>query len=149
MIESFIFCESLNSLLIHFPYEFINTDQTVHRSTGAMIDEVIANTLKDEMIDGINDSPNVLVTSYGSGNHSAHNSDDGENNSKSPNNLSTNIGHDYEGTTLQNFTHLTNAADINRDSVYSTALLTPNSVSTTSIIHPIQTYENVLHSPGR
>lgn len=133
-------------------------DHTVHRSTGAMIDEVIANTLKDEMIDGINDSPNVLVTSYGNGNHSAPNSDDGENNSKSPNNLSTNLSHhdDYEGTTLQSFTHLTNATDashvLNRDSVYSTALLTPNSVSTvatSSIIHPIQTYENVLHSPGR
>lgn len=139
-----------------------------HRPSGAAtIDEVIADTLKDEhctMIDGINASPNggVLVANVTyNGSHSAANSDDGDNNSRSPNNVA-HLTHpdDYDGTTLQSFTHLTNAADINqsvlnRESVYSgTALFTPNNgttIATPSIIHPIQTYESVLHpaTPGR
>lgn len=136
-----------------------------HRPSGATtIDEVIADTLKDEhctMIDGINNSPNgVLVPNVTyNGNHSAANSDDGDNNSRSPNNVA-HLTHpdDYDGTSLQSFTHLTNAAAdiiINRDSVYSgTALFTPNNgttIATPSIIHPIQTYESVLHpaTPGR
>lgn len=128
------------------------------------IDEVIADTIKDEhcaMIDGISNSPNgVLVANVNyNGNHSAANSEDGENNSRSPNNSTGLHQHDdYEGTTF-NITHLTNATDItqsalNRDSVYSTGLFTPNSVTTaatSSIIHPIHTYESVLHitTPGR
>lgn len=138
-----------------------------HRPSGATIDEVIADTLKDEhctMIDGINASPNggVLVANVTyNGSHSAANSDDGDNNSRSPHTVA-HLPHpdDYDGTTLQSFTHLTNAADINhsvlnRESVYSgTALFTPNNgttIATPSIIHPIQTYENVLHpaTPGR
>lgn len=137
-----------------------------HRPSGApTIDEVIADTLKDEhctMIDGINSSPSgVLVANVTyNGNHSTANSDDGDNNSRSPNNVA-HLAHadDYDGTSLQSFTHLTNA-DINhsvlsRDSVYSgTALFAPNNgttIATPSIIHPIQTYESVLHpaTPGR
>lgn len=137
-----------------------------HRPTGATtIDEVIADTLKDEhctMIDGINSSPGVLVANVTyNGNHSTANSDDGDNNSRSPTNVA-HLGHsdDYDGTSLQSFTHLTNATDINhsvlnRDSVYSgTALFAPNNgttIATPSIIHPVQTYESVLHpaTPGR
>lgn len=74
------------------------------------------------MMGGINNSPNgVLVTNVTyNGNHSAANSDDGESNSRT-----------------------------NLESVYSgTALFTPNSAPTaasSSIIHPIQAYESVLH----
>lgn len=115
------------------------------------------------MIDGINSSPSgVLVANVTyNGHHSTANSDDGDNNSRSPNNVA-HLTHadDYDGTSLQSFTHLTNAADINhsvlsRDSVYSgTALFAPNNgttIATPSIIHPIQTYESVLHpaTPGR
>ena len=135
-----------------------------HRPTGDLVNEVIADTLKDEhctMIDGINNSPNgVLVANVNyNGNHSAANSDDGENNSRSPHNHHLSHHDEYDG--IQNYTHLTNATDtnhsaLNRESVYSgTALFTPNSSVTTaansSIIHPIQTYESVLHpaTPGR
>ncbi|XP_031621492.1 GATA zinc finger domain-containing protein 8-like isoform X2 [Contarinia nasturtii] len=133
-----------------------------HRPIGATtIDEVIADTLKDEhctMIDGINNNSNgVLVANVNyNGNHSAANSDDGENNSRSPNNNHLTHHDEYEG--LQSFTHLTNATDtspsvLNRDSVYSgTTLFTPNTSAAPSsaIIHPIQTYESVLHpaTPG-
>lgn len=135
-----------------------------HRPSGATaIDDVIADALKDEhdhctMIEGINNSSNgVLVANvnYNNGNHSAANSDDGENNSRSPNNNQLTQHDEYEG--LQSFTHLTNATDtspsaLNRESVYSgTTLFTPNTTASTSaIIHPIQTYESVLHpaTPG-
>lgn len=137
-----------------------------HRPTGVTtIDEVIADTLKDEhctMIDGINNSPNgVLVANVNyNGNHSAANSDDGEHNSRSPHD-SGNLTHNYDYDGIQSFTHLTNATDTNQatlshDSVYSgTALFTPNSsvttAATSSIIHPVQTYESVMHptAPGR
>lgn len=133
--------------------------QIGHRS----IDEVIADTLKDEMIDGINNNPGVLVSSanYDSGNHSVHNSDDGETDSRSPQQIGTSLGHhdDYESTTLQSFTHLTNATDashvLNRDVIYSsTPLLGSSSVGsgiTTTIIQQIPAYDNVLHpnTPGR
>lgn len=135
-----------------------------HRPTGDLVNEVIADTLKDEhctMIDGMNNSPNgVLVSNVDyNGNHSAANSDDGENNSRSPHNNHLSQHDEYDG--IQNYTHLTNATDtnhsaLNRESVYSgTALFTPNSsvttAATSSIIHPIQTYESVLHpaTPGR
>lgn len=134
-----------------------------HRPTGDLVNEVIADTLKDEhctMIDGMNSSPNgVLVANVNyNGNHSAANSDDGENNSRSPHNNHLSQHDEYDG--IQNYTHLTNATDtnhaLNRESVYSgTAVFTPNSsvttAATSSIIHPIQTYESVLHpaTPGR
>lgn len=127
--------------------------QLVHRTTGAMLDEVIADTLKDEMIDGMGNNPSVLVTSvnYDSGNHSAHNSDDGDAESKSPIHLTTSINHhdDYDSTTLQSYTHLSNATDasqvLNRDIIYSTV---PS--GSTAIIHQMPIYENVLHpAPSR
>ncbi|XP_055305517.1 uncharacterized protein LOC129570103 isoform X2 [Sitodiplosis mosellana] len=136
-----------------------------HRATGDLVNEVIADAIKDEhcgMIDGINTSPNgVLVANVNyNGNHSAANSDDGENNSRSPHNNHLSQHDEYDG--IQNYTHLTNATDtnhsvLNRESVtaYSgTALFTPNSsvttATTSSIMHPIQTYESVLHpaTPG-
>lgn len=138
---------------------------TAHRST---IDEVIADTLKDEhctMNDGINSSGSVLVTNISNynGNHSTHNSDDGEH-SRSPNIVTTsaNLSHHdgYESPGAQSFTNLTipSMSDsaqqtiLNRESVYS--VTAPNSLTTiasSGLIHPIQTYDTVLHppTPGR
>lgn len=136
--------------------------QIVHHSnvisSVTTIDDVIADTLKDEncsMIDGLNHSP-VLVANvnYNPNSHSTANSDVDDHNSKSPIAGTAAISHsdDYDGNTLQSFTHLTNATDashaiVSRESVYNgTALLTPNSVTaSSSIVHPIQTYESVLH----
>lgn len=137
--------------------------QIVHHSnvisSATTIDEVIADTLKDEnctMIESLNHSP-VLVQSvnYSGNSHSTANSDDGhDHNSKSPIAGTAALSHsdEYDGHTLQSFTHLTNATDsghslVSREGIYSTALLTPNSVTaSSSIIHPIQTYEGgVLH----
>lgn len=138
---------SLYSFLFNFLASLL-IGQLVHRTTGAMLDEVIADTLKDEMIDGMGNNPSVLVTSvnYDSGNHSAHNSDDGDAESKSPIHLANSINHhdDYDSSTLQSFTHLTNATDashvLNRDIIYSTV---PS--GSAAIIHQMPVYENVLH----
>lgn len=135
---------------------------TAHPAT---IDEVIADTLKDEhcaMNDGpINNSGGVLVTNIPNynGNHSsAHNSDDGEH-SRSPNIVTTsaNLSHHdgYESPrAAQSFTNLTisSMSDsaqqtiMNRESVYS--VTAPNSLATVAssgLIHSIQPYDTVLH----
>lgn len=139
---------------------------TAHRSA---IDEVIADTLKDEhctMNDGINSSASVLVTSitnYNT-NHSTHNSNDGKI-SRSPNIVTTtaNLSHNndgYESPGTQSFTNLTiptmndsaQQTILNRESVYS--VTSPNSltnVASSGLIHSLQAYDNVLHppTPGR
>lgn len=139
---------------------------TAHRST---IDEVIADTLKDEhctMNDGINSSGSVLVTNISNynENHSAHNSDDGEH-SRSPNIITTtaNLSHHhdgYESPGAQSFTNLTipSMSDsaqqtiLNRESVYSvTAPNSLTSVASSGLIHSIHAYDTGLHppTPGR
>lgn len=147
------------SFLNHLSLPHSTSGHTVHRTTGAIIDEVIADALKDEMIEGINNNSGVLVSSvaYDSGNHSAHNSD-GETDTKSPTQI-TSMGHhdEYDSSTLHSFTHLTNATDasqvLNRELIYSsTPLIAGNNVPmATTIIHQMPAYDNVLHSgaPGR
>lgn len=149
------------------PQNHYQLTTTGHRTINDLIDE----TVKDEpctMIDGINNSTNSVLVAANlnfNGNHSAHNSDDGENHhSPSPHMVTAttaaNLSDEYESNGGQSFTNLTIISDsqsmLNRESVYSsgTALSTPNNVTTvassSSIIHPIQAYD-VLHTstPGR
>lgn len=117
------------------------------------IDEVIADTLKDEMVEGTTPTPTTTSeeTNYlqlMSHNHHHHTirSQSSGGDSRSPSGLSQ---EEYESG-LQTFANLSNAAHTTsqRDTIYSNSSVGDPSEHT-GIIHPISiSYESPLHSTG-
>lgn len=123
-------------------------------AANSTIDEVIADTLKDEMVEGTTPTPTTTTseeTNYLqliSHNHHHHTirSQSSGGDSRSPSGLSQ---EDYENG-MQTFANLSNAAHTTgqRDTIYSNSSVGDPSEHA-SIIHPISiSYESPMHSTG-